>query len=473
MQINDLEYFTPWFSGFAKDDAGVNKSYELDLFFNIEIPADGDIRLNCENENIEVVFSDTGNTSFKLTTGSAKKIDKKVKITFLDYITEHTCITVSFHKKTEEEKLEEKKRAEDDKTGKKNSDLPTLYLVTGQLIGVLNLYKNSIEYVLNFRYVKIFFKGWIEGYDDKIYLSKRNPKGLPPDYEENESLIKKQNKLSRQIDDLKHDLILEKKGAGGLFTSEAHLKAEIATKQTKLTDLENLCNKRLKLSEDIYNFQTINMSKYESNINLWKPFFIDAFSQAIVKYKEVKSNNYEEMEIDVKEMNSLFDDLKLTKTYNLVDDDDEVADSERIKGKVIKAFKPNEREDKKEFITFLLPFGIISNIKDGLVLAGSAEDVSYDADSAVLTPQTNRSTFVHEAGHTFDLSHTFLRRGGSWLFGSGIKIEQGTTDNIMDYGHSVDKESKLAIIKDKIALWKFQWDKIHEDPNLIKNIIKI
>lgn len=68
-----------------------------------------------------------------------------------------------------------------------------------------------------------------------------------------------------------------------------------------------------------------------------------------------------------------------------------------------------------------MPFGIISNIKKNLILLGEAEDVSYKADFAMLTPQANVSTFIHEAGHTFNLAHTFLERDGGW-FSEGKKI---------------------------------------------------
>ncbi len=94
----------------------------------------------------------------------------------------------------------------------------------------------------------------------------------------------------------------------------------------------------------------------------------------------------------------------------------------------------------------------------------------------MLTPQADASTFIHEAGHTFNLPHTFLKRGGSW-FSEGITLEQGTTDNIMDYDYNFknndkDPSNDVNLITNKISLWKFQWDIMRKDPNLIELVKK-
>ncbi len=90
-----------------------------------------------------------------------------------------------------------------------------------------------------------------------------------------------------------------------------------------------------------------------------------------------------------------------------------------------------------------------------------------------MTPDVDRSTLIHEAGHTFNLAHSFVPRDGVIfdLFG-GVKVEQGTSDNIMDYGYNpANKAGQPAAVPvisnmDKISLWKFQWESIQKDPNL-------
>ena len=474
INILDKNYFVPWFSGFAKDEAGNPKSYELEVFFNIEEPAEGSIKVSSKNEGIEVIFTDDNAISFDINESNPKQFTKTVKITFVDYITEDNTVITSFHKKREEEKAEEQKQKENQETGKSSDSIATVYVTAGELMGILNVYKNSVEYDVVFRYVKVFFKGWIylENIKDKVYLS-----GASNGYQENEDIIEKERNLTRGIANLK---TLQTSIIAGGNADRIRENQDLINKQeNELLNLKNLISQRRLLSTELYNEQLRVMNNKELFINNNKPALINMFSQPLIRYKEKTATNYEQLEIDVKEMDSFFDDLKLKKngaSHFIVDDDDQEANSGRIRNKISNAFKSRETEDKKELIVFLLPFGIISNVKNNLILLGQAEDVSYDADSAMLTPQADASTFIHEAGHTFNLPHTFLKRDGGW-FSEGIKIEQGTTDNIMDYSYNLknsdsNPSNNVNVIRDKIALWKFQWDIMRKDPNLVELVKK-
>jgi len=474
INIMDKNYFVPWFSGFAKDEAGSSKSYELDVFFNIEEPAEGSIKISSKNESVEVVFTDDNGISFNINESHPKQFSKTVKITFLDYITEDSTVIISFHKKSEEEKAEEQKQKENQAAGQTSNSMATIFVTTGELMGILNIYKNSVEYDVVFRYVKVFFKGWIyvENIKDKVYLS-----GASSGYQEDEKLIERERNLTRGIANLK--TLQASIIAGGNADRIRQNQDLIRKQESELLNLKSLMAQRKLLSTALYNEQLGVMNNKEIFINNNKPALINMFSQPLIRYKEKTATNYEQLEIDVKEMDSFFDDLKLKKSgasHFIVDDDNEEANSGRIRNKINKAFKSRETKDKKELIVFLLPFGIISNVKNGLILLGQAEDVSYDADSAMLTPQADASTFIHEAGHTFNLPHTFLKRDGGW-FSEGIKIEQGTTDNIMDYSYNLkNKDSNpsnnVNVLADKFALWKFQWDIMRKDPNLVEIIKK-
>lgn len=471
ISINDKNYFVPWFSGFAKDNSGAAKSYELDVFFNIEEPAEGNIKIHSENESIEVEFTDDGSSMFAISESYPKQFTKTLKITFQDYITEDTTLIVTFHKKSEQEKAEEKKEQEDKAAGKE-TPMRTIYVSAGELMGILNVYKNSVEYDVVFRYVKVYFKGWIyiENIKDKVYLS-----GAKLSYEEDPNLLEREKNLTR--------------GIANLHTLEASVTAnptrlleiqELIKKQEKeLLDLKNLTIQRAALSRQLFNEQHSVMQQKTTFIANNRPTLTNMFSQPLIRYKELNTPTYEQLEIDVKEMDSFFTDLKLKKSgssHSIITDSDKEINSDRIRNKIGQAFKSRETADKKELLIFLLPFGIISDVKEGLILLGQAEDVSYEADSAMLTPQANASTFIHEAGHTFNLSHTFLKRDGGW-FSEGIKIAQGTTDNIMDYSYNLqnqdsDPSNDIAVIRDKIALWKFQWDIMRKDPNLVESVKK-
>lgn len=474
ISINGQEYFVPWFSGFAKDESGNPKSYNLDVFFYIEDPSEGKIHINCETKNIEVEFTDEGGNSFEVSKSTEKQFTKTVRITFLDYITDHSSIIITFHKKSEEEKEEEKKRQEEIANGKPPQSVQTVYISPGELLGIMNVYKNSVEYDLVVRYVKVFFKGWmyVDSYDDKMYLS-----GASSGYIENKKLLEKEQNLTKGIANLRALQSSTQTIVNTVRTKEIE---DLITKQEKkLQDIKNLSLKRQIISTDLYKEQVQAMNNYTSLIDQIKPKIIDTFSQSLIHYKEKDIASYEQIEIDVEKMDSFFDDLKLTKighVHYIVNDKNEEANSTRINSKINNAFESNETKDKKELIMFLIPFGIRSDIKKNLILGGEAEDVSYEADTAMLTPQAGMSTFIHEAGHTFSLPHTFLKRDGSWVT-EGIKITQGTTDNIMDYNHNPinqDKnpENDVPIIKDKIALWKFQWDIMSKDPNLIELVKK-
>jgi hypothetical protein len=80
-------------------------------------------------------------------------------------------------------------------------------------------------------------------------------------------------------------------------------------------------------------------------------------------------------------------------------------------------------------------------------LNGGAKDIP--SKSVVLFNTHNTSTTTHELLHAMGLYHTF-DNDGQYTY----KI--GETENIMDYSHQSAYGSK-----NRIATWKWQWDKLH------------
>ncbi|WP_213278282.1 hypothetical protein [Chryseobacterium indologenes] len=468
LNINGKPYYVPWFSGFAKDESDNNKSYELEVFFNIEEPVEGRIEIDSGNEGIELEFTDESSSGFEISESTPNKFSKNIKITFLDYITEHTCIIITFHKKSEEEKAEEKQWKEDKAAGKTVSSMPTIYITAGELMGVLNVYNNSIEYDLNVRYVKVHFKGWIkvDGYDEKIYLSKRNGTATP-DYFEDKDIIKRQQKLQKQKADLEAELAEVQSGKTGWFSSsEETLLKKIAEKEEAILKIDIQNKARLKINQDLnaYEFNTLETKFSSSFLKTYEQKIKDTFAQTLSHFKIDKD---EYMEVDFDDMD---DDLYLKKngaTWELMEDGifSDKGDAGYVQNYLEKIYRKNN-PDYEDTIVFFVPFDIDD-------LFGKSESIFAEADNVIVGPaimaKKDWITIPHEVAHSLGLAHSFPDMGSNKfagfvedVFKSGHMFKKGTTENVMDYIYG-------DVL---ITFWKWQWDRIHKDTDDMKAIDK-
>lgn len=459
LKINGEEYLVPWFSGFAKDSTNNNLSYELDLFFNINKATDGEIRVRCKNSSVEIVFSDTNKNSFELTEADNGTLEKHVKITFLDYIQEDTCITVTFHKKPEQ-----KPEQNDEKKEKEVNTLDTVYVVPGQLMGVLNIYKNNIEYNLDIKYVKVYFSGWlkIEGQEEKIFLRGRNMQ----DYIESPDIIKKTKKIEEQKKALEQELSAVNEGKGGWFSDEKTLQERISRRESELKELSDLSKERMKLGEEIYNHQTNVLEiGFKNLLSKYGVKIKDTFSQALIHYL-VKGEESIEINLD-----DLDDDIYIRRKKTgwelmekgLFSND---GDASYIQNFVEKLYREKDQSFQNT-IVLLLPFDI-----DGLF--GQSESIFTSADNVIVGPaiidKKDWITIPHEVAHSLGLSHSFPDISSNKIAGffegivkEGHLFRQGETENVMDY-----------IYGDLIVtFWKWQWNKLHKDNKDMKQIVNL
>jgi len=470
ININGKNYYTPWFSGFAKDERGNTKIYALDVFFDITEPAEGDIRIRAENGNIEVVFIDDDSPSFEINENQPKQFKKTIKISFLDYITEHTTIIITFHKKSEEQKAEEHKWEKDKAAGKTDpNSIQTVYVIAGELMGILNVYKNSKEYDLKVRYVKVHFNGWVkvDGYDEKIYLSKRNASGLPSDYNENNDIKIKKQRLEKEKSELEIELIEVRSGKGGWFSSsEETLKNKIAKKEAEIIKLETENSTRLSTNQELYNYQitTLETNFSASFLKKYEQKIKDTFSQALTNFVIDKD---EYIEADFSDMD---DDLYLKKdgsSWELMEDGifSDKGDAGYVQNYLEKIYRKNN-PDYKDTLVFFVPF----NVDD---LFGKSEGIFSSADNVIVGPaimaKKDWITIPHEVAHSLGLAHSFPDMGSNKLAGffedavkAGHLFRQGKTENVMDYIYG-------DVL---ITFWKWQWDRIHEDTDDMKEIDK-
>ncbi len=373
LTINGESYFVPWFSGLAKDAAGNACSYEMDVFFHIEAPADGTIHLVSSDEQIEVVFSDTGSNEFAITQADTSILPKKAKLTFKDYITEHQAVEVVFFPKT-------KKQQQTDNKPLPPGTLEEIVVTPPQLMGVLNVYKNSKEYELNVRYVKVYLKGEIgvKGIKEKVVLGGKSLDYTHYTSNNGTGQFKELKDLSDDVNRLQlehQNAVNDPPGKLSFRRSAESIMKEITAKSKKMQDLSNAFQKAYAEAKAIDAEQIANLQSYEPKLNTWRQYNQDVFAQALVRFNEVRSSNYEEMEIDASQFNSMFDDVMVVKNngrYYLMDDDEDEVNSGRVRDKIIKSFKDKETADKLELIIYLLPLRIYAADDKSSILLGES-----------------------------------------------------------------------------------------------------
>ncbi len=114
---------------------------------------------------------------------------------------------------------------------------------------------------------------------------------------------------------------------------------------------------------------------------------------------------------------------------------------------LISAFKKVHQRGKDELVAFWAPAASKAGLK-GFFPQGRAYGFIYAPDNS----ETTFHTLAHELGHgAFNLQHPFVRFKG--------QIEEGDTDNLMDYGKK--GESPEDGLKRK-SLYAYQWPLLHK-----------
>ncbi len=147
LNINQKNYYTPWLAALKAD---TTKLYALS--FLDQTVAAGEIRFKSSSPNIKITPDTIGASSLAVhaypTTSQVSDVvpatnKKELEITFTDVIKKDEIIEARFF--------------DDVKKNDPN--------YTGDVVGLLNVLKNDIEYELTFRYVKVYFT------DDNSWLS--------------------------------------------------------------------------------------------------------------------------------------------------------------------------------------------------------------------------------------------------------------------------------------------------------------
>ena len=85
------------------------------------------------------------------------------------------------------------------------------------------------------------------------------------------------------------------------------------------------------------------------------------------------------------------------------------------------------------------------------------------------TALNSRKTVLHEAAHSFSLTHTFQEKSSRSDIESPHVFYRGFTDNIMDYVNQIGVSDRNPFeANDKMnCFFKWQWDIMREDRSLI------
>lgn len=427
-------YYTPWFIAY-KDD--VHTVY-VDMVVTSE--GEGYVEFKCPDSNVEVSWngSPTGiiETS-KL--GVHRGVRGEIEIKFTASISEHTVIEARYF----------------DHAGKK---------CDGDVIGVMNVYKNNIEYDLDVKYVKVLFAGPLT-VDGKEYYLDPVAKAYTHYTNIDTQLKSELNALNSQLGTLNSGLLI----AESLAAQESYIKEVTDNILKKNLEILENANNEIKARE-IDNYQNDMMTDYEKLVNDTdsEKYIENCFNQALIHYKKSGIETFVVEEKDfISEYNPIesmewksswssrsfssgttgFTSGGLT-VYNLEYKYNIDSASELLNEITAKYYTTNP--EHVGAVVFCLPTNFAGT-------AGLAEGLSCAADDVFTTPYVigasskaypniagRVSSIVHEIAHSLTLHHSFEHL-------QKHRFTKGSTENIMDYSTY------------RRTFWKWQIDRMHRD----------
>lgn len=396
LKINNIEYFVPWYAGFAKSED------ELEIEISIEgnNNAEGEIKIIMPKAN-EPNFSISGDISIPIAlVDSGSKITKKIKIKCNKPVSKDTVLEARFFNK--------------------NNKSPK-YL--GDLVGLLNIFKNSTEYQLTTRYVDVNFRGALSNFP----IFRDNVNVVCLDFNRQHIIIsKKYNILSPGIP---YDI-----------------------DKTALLGSKNL---------HLY-----------TNSNL--DFLKKGLGQALIKCDVITPNLNLDINLDgdyrLNPISNKGAD-RIRKTLGFYSDYNNFAisvnDSDMFIKGVIEAYEDTYGELHRGVINFLIPFTIFepNGNDDYSLFKGRADAVGYEGRYLLLTRSMLEMNAyevpLHEIGHTLGLHHPFV----DFSIKSKHHFVKNETKNVMDYPKNI---TPLAT-DFGIYLYKWQWELMQGDVQTATN----
>ncbi|WP_336960190.1 hypothetical protein [Chryseobacterium contaminans] len=401
LEINEKEYLTPWYAAFNTTENEVL----LDIVLDGNHSATGKVKIMPLAEDLDKIsllgdIETQVNESHKGTV-----LNKKVKIKFINPISNHSVIEVRFF--------------DDNKASTVN--------YVGEIIGLLNVYKNDIEYKLNVQYVDVKFKG--------------------------------------KIDKLPCDMTL----SSGVTKLDTLI--NFNTKSVTLTN-PNVVNGIATINKTSILNSTSLETYVKGNVNL----FNNTLNQSLIKTNILPTNKT--LEIDFLNYNfnhppsSITNGIDLIKRsllqYSEYNDFTLRVNSDELINGLIREYIRLNGQDERGILIFLIPFTIVEysgldssgmEIYDNF--KGRVDQVAYESKYLILArsllEENAKEVPAHEAGHSLALHHPFVDFTENSNRHHFIKNE---TLNVMDYPKlGPDPSNPLPIPLDfGIYLYKYQWD---------------
>lgn len=418
-------YYTPWYIAFNKS------KHTIAIDLEVTSEGTGEIKFESSDKNLIVQLEGGGKMDVSRTT-KGKRYQKKLVLQFTSSISKHAIVEARFY----------------DKAGVKTD---------GEVIGLMNIYKNNKEYDLNIKYVKLLFSGPIK-FDGKKYH-------LDPVAQTYNHYTEKINSLNAELAALQVELqnAINNPPWGITTTlnirdSEKEIREDIRKKQKEITEAQNELTKAKAIDKK----QKDEMTDYQTMISHVgnSTYMTNVFGQALIRYI---NNGIEATacEVKISDFISAFnflESMEITKNYEL----NYSENYSEFLDEITKKYYQSNAEYVGS-VNFLVPFSLPT---DTGRLLGMMEALTCEADDAILSPDiignsTSRraysnltgrlSTIVHEIAHGLTLHHIFPHGGKIDSEGQKHAFTKGKTENIMDYSAK------------RKTFWKWQIDRLHKE----------